>query len=65
MGAKAQGVSPIVAKKLFDWSSFYDVLTEDDIVGMEEDKRFLIENGLMRTKIRVDVRSLVMPEAMR
>ena len=65
IGAKAQSVSPIVAKKLFDWSSFYDVLTEDDIVGMEEDKRFLIENGLMRTKIRVDVRSLVMPEAMR
>lgn len=65
MGAKAQGVSPEVAQKLFDWSSFYDVLTEDDIRGMQEDKRFLIENGLMRTKMRIDVRSLVMPEAMR
>ena len=65
MGAKAQGVRPEVAQKLFDWSSFYDVLTEDDIRGMQEDKRFLIENGLMRTKMRIDVRSLVMPEAMR
>ena len=65
MGAKAQGVNLEVAQKLFDWSSFYDVLTEDDIRGMEEDKRFLIENGLMRTKMRIDVRSLVMPEAMR
>ena len=65
MGAKAQGVNLEVAQKLFDWSSFYDVLTEDDIRGMEEDKRFLIENGLLRTKMRIDVRSLVMPEAMR
>ena len=65
MGAKAQGVSTEVASKLYDWSSFYDVLTEDDIKGMEDDKRFLVENGLMRTKIRIDVRSLVLPEAMR
>lgn len=65
MGAKAQGVNLEVAQKLFDWSSFYDVLTEDDIRGMEEDKRFLIENGLLRTKMRIDVRSLVMTEAMR
>ncbi len=64
MGAKAQGVSTEVAAKLYDWSSFYDVLTEDDIKGMEEDKRFLIENGLMRTKIRIDVKSLVYPSAM-
>ena len=64
MGAKAQGVSMKVAEKLYDWSSFYDVLTEKDIEGMEEDKRFLIENGLMRTKIRVDVKSLILPQAM-
>ncbi len=65
MGAKAQGVSKEVAAKLYDWSSFYDVLTEDDLKGMEDDKRFLIENGLMRTKIRIDVKSLVYPSAMR
>ena len=64
MGAKAQGVSKEVAAKLYDWSSFYDVLTEDDLKGMEDDKRFLIENGLMRTKIRIDVKSLVYPSAM-
>lgn len=64
MGAKAQGVTKEVAAKLYDWSSFYDVLTEDDIKGMEEDKRFLIENGLMRTKIRIDVKSLVYPSAL-
>lgn len=64
MGAKAQGVSKEVAAKLYDWSSFYDVLTEDDLKGMEDDKRFLIENGLMQTKIRIDVKSLVYPSAM-
>ena len=64
MGAKAQGVSKEVAAKLYDWSSFYDVLTEDDLKGMEDDKRFLIENGLMKTKIRIDVKSLVYPSAM-
>ena len=65
MGAKAQGVSTEVAAKLYDWSSFYDVLTESDIKGMEDDKRFLIDNGLMRTKIRINVRDLVHPDAMR
>ena len=65
MGAKAQGVSTEVAAKLYDWSSFYDVLTESDIKGMEADKRFLIENGLMKTKIRINVRDLVHRDAMR
>ena len=63
IGAKAQGVSIDDAKKLYDWSNFYDTLTEADIKGLELDQKFLIDNGMMEKA--VDVRSLVLPEAMK
>lgn len=63
IGAKAQGLSIDDAKKLYDWSNFYDTLTEADIKGLELDQKFLIDNGMMEKA--VDVRSLVLPEAMK
>lgn len=62
MGAKEQGITIDEATKLYEWSNFYDVLTEKDVEGLEKDMNFLIDNGMMKTKL--DVRSLVLPSAM-
>lgn len=63
MGAKEQGISIENAEKLYDWSGFYDVLTEADIKGLAADQQFLIDNGMMEKA--VDVRSLILPGAMK
>ena len=63
MGAKEQGISIENAEKLYDWSGFYDVLTEADVKGLAADQQFLIDNGMMEKA--VDVRSLILPGAMK
>ncbi len=63
IGAKEQGITTADAERLYDWSGFYDTLTEADIEGMAADQAFLKENGLMEKT--VDVRSLVLPGALR
>ena len=63
MGAKEQGVSVEDAEKLYDWSGFYDVLTQKDIDGLKADQKFLLDNGMMNQAI--DVRTVVFPSAMR
>lgn len=63
MGAKEQGISMADAEKLYDWSGFYDVLTEADVKSLEADQAFLLENGMMEKK--VDVRALLLPGAMK
>lgn len=62
IGAKEQGISLEDAAKLYDWSNFYDTLTEDDIAGMEADQAFLRENGMMEKS--VEVKTLVAPSAL-
>ena len=61
--AKEQGISIENAEKLYDWSGFYDVLTEADVKGLAADQQFLIDNGMMEKA--VDVRSLILPGAMK
>lgn len=63
MGAKEQGITIDEATKLYEWSNFYDVLNEGDIQGLEKDMKFLIDNGMMKKSL--DVRSLVLPSAMK
>ena len=63
IGAKEHGISVEDAAKLASWSNYYNVLTESDIQGLEDDQKFLVENGMMQKK--VDVRSLVLPSAMK
>ena len=63
MGAKEQGISIENAEKLYEWSGFYDVLTETDVKGLAADQQFLIDNGMMEKA--VDVRSLILPGAMK
>ena len=48
---------------VYEWSNFYDVLNEGDIQGLEKDMKFLIDNGMMKKSL--DVRSLVLPSAMK
>jgi len=58
-----EGISIENAEKLYDWSGFYDVLTEADVKGLAADQQFLIDNGMMEKA--VDVRSLILPGAMK
>lgn len=61
LGAKEHGISYKDAETLAKWSNFYDVVTEEDIKGLDVDQKFLIENNLMQKA--VDVNALVLPVA--
>ena len=60
--AKEHGIRLDDAKKLAQWSNYYDTLTNDDIKGLVDDQFFLVENGMMAKK--VNVRTLVLPTAL-
>ena len=62
LGAKEHGIRLDDAKKLAQWSNYYDTLTNDDIKGLVNDQFFLVENGMMAKK--VNVRTLVLPTAL-
>ena len=61
MGAKEHGISIKDATQLADWSNYYDVVTDEDIKGLQQDQDFLIANKLMQKP--VDVEKLVLPVA--
>lgn len=63
IGAKEQGISAEDAKRLAAWSGFYNVLTQKDIEGLAKDQDFLLDNKMMEN--RVDVKTLVMPSALK
>ena len=63
MGAKAQNITVADAEKLYDWSGFYNKLTEADIDSLAKDQEFLLANGMQQKKL--DVRTLVLPTAMK
>ncbi len=63
IGAKEQGISKEDAEKLYDWSNFYDTLTDADIEGLAADQKFLLDNGMMEKA--VDVRGLLLPSALK
>ena len=61
LGAKEHGISIKDATQLADWSNYYDVVTDEDIKGLQQDQDFLIANKLMQKP--VDVEKLVLPVA--
>ena len=61
LGAKEHGISLEDAKKLAQWSNYYNTVTTTDVKGLALDQDFLVENGMMQKK--VDVKSLVWPTA--
>ena len=63
LGAKEHGISVKDAAQLANWSNYYDTLTQADIDGLAKDQAFLLENKMMEKA--VDVKSLVLPGAMR
>lgn len=62
IGAKEQGISLKDAEKLKDWSNYYNTLTDKDIKGLEEDQKFLKDNGMIEKT--VNVKDIVLPMAM-
>ncbi len=63
MGAKEQGISVEDARKLAQWSHYFDVLTPKDLQSLANDQNFLFDNDMMKKK--VDTKSLVLPMAMK
>lgn len=63
MGAKVQNISVDDAEKLYDWSYFYNQLTDQDIKSLENDQEFLLANGMQQKKL--DVKALILPSAMK
>ena len=61
LGAKEHGISQEDARKLAQWSHYYDVVTDQDVKGLAADQEFLLANQLMQKS--VDVKSLVLPLA--
>ena len=62
LGAKEQGISIEDAQKLYDWSHYTKRLNEADIKSMDEDLKFLLENGMMRNS--VETRSFILDSAL-
>ena len=62
LGAKEQGISIEDAQKLYDWSHYTKRLSEADIKSMDEDLKFLLENGMMRNS--VETRSFILDSAL-
>mgnify|MGYP003310753518 CR=1 FL=1 len=62
LGAKEQGISIEDAQKLYDWSHYTKRLNEADIKSMDEDLKFLLENGMMRNS--VETRSFILDRAL-
>ena len=62
LGAKEQGISIEDAQKLYDWSHYTKRLNEADIKSMDEDLKFLLENGMMRNS--VETRSFILESAL-
>ena len=61
MGAKEAGVSIDDAKKLAQWSHYFDVITDADMQSLKLDQAFFIENKMMKNKVDTD--KLVLPMA--
>ncbi|MDR1708902.1 MAG: NrtA/SsuA/CpmA family ABC transporter substrate-binding protein [Candidatus Accumulibacter sp.] len=62
LGAKVQGLSIEDARTLFDGSHFTQRLNKGDLESMQDDIRFMLENGMMRNA--PDVNAIVLPRAL-
>ncbi len=61
LGARLHDISIEDAKKLADWSDYYQYLTEKDVDGLKADLAFLRAQGLVEKDL--DVTKLVLPTA--
>lgn len=61
LGAKLHGISIEDAKKLADWSNYYQYLNQTDIDGLKADLAFLKSQGKVQGYL--DVEKLVLPTA--
>lgn len=61
LGARLHDISIEDARKLADWSDYYQYLTEKDVEGLKADLAFLRAQGLVEKDL--DVTKLVLPTA--
>lgn len=62
MGAQEEGIDLASARKLYEGSHFIQRLEEEDLASMEDDLKFMLDNGMMRSPI--DPKAMVLPQAM-
>ena len=62
LGAKLQGIDIADANKLYDWAHFTQYLNQQDLVSLNEDMLFMLENKMMRKA--VDINKIVLAEAL-
>lgn len=62
LGAKVQGISVEEAQTLFNGSHFTQRMNQRDIDSMQDDVRFMLDNGMMRNAPGVN--AIVIPQAM-
>ena len=61
IGSREQGISLDDARRLASWSEYIDALSAADIKSIESDMRFLIDNEMMTTPVKLE--SIVLPGA--
>jgi NitT/TauT family transport system substrate-binding protein/sulfonate transport system substrate-binding protein len=62
LGAKLQKITIEDAEKLYSWAHFTQRLNQKDLVSLEEDMKFMLDNGMMRQK--TDIKRIILPEAL-
>lgn len=62
LGAREQNISEQDAEDLFNRSHFSQRFTAEDSKSMEEDQKFMLENGMMRHSVKPE--DLILPQAM-
>jgi sulfonate transport system substrate-binding protein len=61
IGAREQGITMDDARRLAEWSQYFDALTPADISSIKADMRFLLENDMMKSAVKVE--QLLLPGA--
>lgn len=62
LGAKVQGISISDAEQLYQWSHFTQRINKSDLISMQADMQFMLDNQMMRNPVTLS--TLVLPLAM-
>lgn len=63
LGAKEQKIDLESAKKMFQWTHFTQSFDQSDLDSMNDDLKFMLDNGMMRN--RVEAKEIVLPQALK
>ena len=51
IGSKIHGIGEADGKKLYDWNDMASVMTQEDLAAMEVDVAFLLDQGMIRSRV--------------